>query len=152
MSIVPVPDSKLVSDQEYRAATILPAAGAYATGAKAEVVPFAEEVEVAASYVRGGAGGSFKMLVWWYLAGDEDTPFGATYRDDAHATVADPIVTVDEFQLVLQGEAAGSAAAVRRLFPLKPPPSAVGVRLDVAEVGAVGTPGTLALRVVSRRG
>jgi hypothetical protein len=147
-----IPESKLVLDQVCGASAALPAAGAFSTGLKTEILVGATEAAIVSAYTRGGAGGSFKLRVWWYFQGDEDVPVGHVFRDDANATVADPIVTVAAYQLVLQGEAAADANPVRRALLLTPPPGAVAVRLDVAEVGAVGTPGTLALRVVSRRG
>jgi len=152
VTVTSIPDSKYVSDVWSRLAAALPAAGAFSTGSKTEILPGSDEVAIVSSYTRGGAGGSFKMRVWWYLQGDEDVPVGQVFRDDANATVADPIVTVDAYQLVLQGETAADANPVRRALLMTPPPGAVAVRLDAAEVGAVGTPGTLALRVVSRRG
>jgi hypothetical protein len=133
-----------------RASAALPAAGAYDTEAamvaNAVDVRGARGVELFVDYTRGGVGGQFKVKLLGY--NDDPAPaagagFERTILDGA--SLASGVVNVFTFEAKFP-VSAGAALEKRSLEFLVE--RVAYVVFLFAEVGAVGTPGTLAATAV----
>jgi len=135
--------ARVVQEQVYRAASALPAAGAYTTATRVDVLPCARLVTLVTAYSKGAEAttGACALRVLWYLQGQEQTPVLQTHVDDAAATV-------DVAPLVLQGEDVTGTTVVRRAVTLEPPAGVVAVGVEAAETGDTAHPGALEVRLV----
>ena len=134
---------RVVQEQVYRAASALPAAGAYTAATRAAVLPCARLVTLVTAYSQGAEAttGACALRVLWYLQGQEQTPVLQTHVDDAAAIV-------EVAPLVLQGEDVTGTTVVRRAVTLEPPAGVVAVGVEAAETGDTAHPGTLEVRLV----
>ena len=131
----------------YRASSALPAAGAYETGAVVRLSEYLTKANLLVTYTRGAGGGYMVMRPTW----QHNTAGGSLGTDYTYALdttiVAAPTLTgqvgeVPLGTLVIKCPTPDGAGAVSFEVPLIVPGGAVGLRVDVAEAGAVGTPGT----------
>lgn len=153
MTATTIPRVPLVDDQAHRAAAILPAAGGYTDPVASEIPPGSDEVSLVTTYTKAlaAAAGSWKAQLNWYFQGEEDVPFLQTFADQSGVVWANPLMTVNVGQLVIQSGTVAGADPVRRVLMLRVPAGAVKVALIFAETGDLVNRGTLAAKVLARR-
>ena len=141
-----------MSYRTHIASRALEAAGAWYTAATASPIPGtwrehsgARFITALVTYTAGGAGGYPKIRpVWTHNALADDTAFLARdTTNDGTATVSAPNITVSNYLtgIPLQGLLNGTAEKVGVILLV--PPGANSVKIECAEVGATGTPGTI---------
>lgn len=135
------------------ASVTLPAAGAWKTDAAAQGIPGSwresrgtKSVSVLVTYTAGASGGYPKIRpVWTHVSGaDGTTQFLA--RDTTNngtATASAPNITVDNYLSVFALKGLTDGSAEKASVMLIVPPDAVALKIECAEVGNTGTPGTI---------
>jgi len=135
------------------ASRTLPASGAWYTGASDaslpgnwQHAPGAQYITVIVTYTAGTTGGYPKIRpVWTHVASDA-AGSRRTARDttaDGSATASAPAITINNYQTVLNLKGLTDGSAEVNSVVLQVPPDAVAVKIECAEVGATGTPGTI---------
>lgn len=138
------------------ASVALPAAGAWKTDAVASGIPGtwrehsgARFIVALVTYTKGGAGGYPKIRpVWTHNALADDTAFLARdTTNDGTATASAPNITIDNYLTVFALKGLTDGTAEKVAVQLLVPPGANSVKIECAEVGATGTPGTIIVHI-----
>lgn len=139
------------------ASRALEAAGAWYTAASPSGLPGtwrenrgAKYVSVLVTYTAGGSGGYPKIRpVWTHVAAaDGSTQFLARdTTNDGSASASAPNITVSNYLSVFALKSLTDGSAEKVNVMLLVPPDAVAVKIEAAEVGATGTPGTIVVHV-----
>ena len=139
------------------ASTALPAAGAWKADATPASLPGnwregpgARYITAIATYTAGGSGGYPKIRpVWIHAAattgGSDRRPRDTT--TDGSATASAPNITVNNYATVVNLKGLTDGVSEVNSLVLQVPPDAVAVKIECAEVGATGTPGTIIIDI-----
>lgn len=140
----PISDTYL-DQQTARASAVLPAAGAFDSAPTALQCPGFDFVTLYLKYTRGGAGGAFKFKIEvspdssgsvWHQAG--------LYSPGTVTAGADTVST--EQREAVSYQATGASAELFVYGPVELNGTVERIRINAAETGAVGTPGTLEIK------
>lgn len=139
------------------ASRALPALGAWYTSADEaslpgnwQRAPGARYITVIVTYTAGGSGGYPKIRpVWTHIAAAS----GGSRRSardttvDSSASASAPAITINNYHTVLNLKGLTDGSAEVNGIVLQVPPEAVSVKIECAEVGATGTPGTIVVDI-----
>jgi hypothetical protein len=124
----------------HMASAPLPASGDFTTNTATALAPGSKRVSFWLTYTRGGASGQMKFRVEWT---DEDGNAATEPVNDATAlTAAEPYGRMKHYLGEFLGPVAQDANPLRWPVSFEVPAGAKLVAVQLAEVGAVGTPGT----------
>lgn len=131
----------------YRASAALPAAGALTADPWFDLPKGTTRVTYWITYTRGAADG-YAVFRPYYSNGTEEAR--ELIQDDTSLTVTQPEGAVDTVLQVLNGPAPADGDPITFAYTFERFPAATRrVRLLAAELGVVGTPGTLAIALTA---
>lgn len=126
------------------ASQTLPAAGAYTSQALYTLPTGIRRVAFWVTYTRGAVNGRASFHLQW---GNGTETSGDIVLDAGGGAVSNEFLRTDFGIGELRGPQPPSASAINFVIAAEAPPGATAVRLLVAESGATGTPGTIAVAV-----
>lgn len=142
---------------EHIASVALPAAGAWKTDATPATIlgnwrehRGAQYLTVIVTYTNGGAGGYPKIRPVWTHAKSGAPSTTRTPRDttiDGSATASAPNITIDNYATAINMKGLTDGSGECNSVVLLIPPDAVAVKIECAEVGNTGAPGTIVVDI-----
>lgn len=140
------PISETYLDQQTaRVSAVLVAAGAFDSAPTALACPGFDFVTLFFKYTRGGAGGAFKFKIEISPDSTGSVWHQATLYSPGTVTAGADTLSTDQREAVSY-QATGASAELFVFGPLELGGTIERVRVNAAETGATGTPGTLEIK------
>lgn len=123
------------------ASAALPGAGAFTAQAATAIAATTTKISYFVTYTRGAAGGYPQFQMLWGNGTEE----GPEMVRDTALIVAQPLGIEQGYQFRMYGPTPSGAGAITYVIAFDVPAGATTAKLLAAELGAVGTPGTIAI-------
>jgi hypothetical protein len=132
----------IIPRQVYLASQALPAAGAFVVGGTFNLPAGATQLTWYCTYTRGAVNG---QPVFQFSIGNGTELCRTTVVDNSSLVIAAPNATYNIYEERVKGPVVGSASPICYIIRLCLNQGETTVRMSVAEIGVVGTPGTIAV-------